>query len=234
MDHLTGNSIALPFMFWLGMLHGLGPDHLAAVTALVARGGNTRSASYVGFKFGLGHMGVLGIVCGAALLCKFTIQPGFERTAEVFGGILLIAIGISMCRDLGGVQVYAHRHVHQHDGTVHEHVHLHVGDKDAPHQKQHGHPHMGTLFGGLFAFSGARAMLTTVAVVVAKLPSVPVLIAYILLFGAGIILTMSVYGAIVARFYKVAERHELVFRGATMMTMIATIGIGMYWIADRV
>lgn len=233
MEHLNSAQLSLPFMFLLGLQHGLGPDHLAAVTSLIARGGGARRASWVGLQFGLGHMGVLGFACLLSLLCKLSIPPGFDRIAEIAGGIVLILMGLWMTRDLCGVQVYAHRHRHEHDGSAHEHVHLHVGDPDAPHPAQHGHPHAATLFGGLFAFSGARAMLTMVVFLMAKLPSLPALVAYVVLFGAGIIFSMSLYGALVSRFYKLAARHELVFRAVTVLTILATVGTGLFWLHEQ-
>lgn len=230
MEHLNSAQLSLPFMFLLGIQHGLGPDHVAAVTSLIARGGGARRASWVGVQFGLGHTGVLGGVCLLCLLCRFSIPAGFERGAEIFGGVLLIIMGLWMTRDLFGVRVYAHRHRHEHDGSAHEHVHLHIGDPEAPHPALHGHPHATTLFGGLFAFSGARAMLTMVAFLLGNLPSIPALVVYLLLFGAGIVFSMSLYGALVSRFYTLAARHAIVFQGVTLLTVLATVGTGFIWL----
>ena len=46
-------------MFILGFLHGLGSDHLMAITTLVSRGAKSKEALMVGLRFGLGHMATL-------------------------------------------------------------------------------------------------------------------------------------------------------------------------------
>jgi len=77
-------------------------------------------------------------------------------------------------------------------------------------------------------------MLTMVVFLLGKLPSVPALLAYVLLFGAGIIFSMSLYGALVSRFYKLAARHAIVFRGVTLLTIFATVGTGLYWLHEQI
>lgn len=233
MDHSPAAQLTLPFLFGLGLQHGLGPDHLAAITTLIARGHSERGTVWIGVKFGLGHMGALA---GAGLLClalNLTIPERFERAAEIGGGLLLIVMGFWMIRDLLGVEVYAHHHRHRHDGHEHAHVHLHVGSRAALHPQEHGHPHLSTLVGGLFAFSGARWMIVMLAELMAGHPAVPRLLIAIAAFGAGIITAMALYGALVSRCYGLASRHALVFRAVTLLTIVATIGTGVLWVSAR-
>lgn len=234
MDHLQAAQLTLPFMFGLGLQHGMGPDHLAAITTLIARGHGERRAVWVGVKFGLGHMGALAGACLLCLALNLTISERFERAAEIGGGLLLIVMGLWMIRDLFGVEVYAHHHRHSHDGHEHTHVHLHLGAPATAHPHAHGHPHLSTLFGGLFAFSGARWMIVMIAELVAGHPAVPRLLIAIAAFGAGIITAMALYGALISRCYGLASRHALVFRAVTLLTIVATVGTGALWVSARV
>ena len=52
--------LALGIAFLLGLRHASDPDHLVAVTSLVAaEGGDTRKAARLGAWWGVGHAGVL-------------------------------------------------------------------------------------------------------------------------------------------------------------------------------
>src|SRR5215207_4017534 len=52
--------VALAIAFLLGLRHASDPDHLVAVTSLVAaEGGDTRKAARLGAWWGVGHSGVL-------------------------------------------------------------------------------------------------------------------------------------------------------------------------------
>ncbi|MBI4444586.1 MAG: hypothetical protein HY645_01650 [Acidobacteria bacterium] len=178
--------------FFQGLHHGLGTDHLVALTTLANRGATRREISRAGLRFALGHSSALVFLVGAALLFSFAVPRSWETHAEVFGGVLLILLGAWTLLEVLLKRAYVHSHMHDHWlwRRRHEHQHLHFKN---PHPGRHLHPHFTTVFGGLFALSGLRSLFLT---------SMPILNAHSVLgallavafFGLGITASMSAYG----------------------------------------
>src|SRR5215216_3383731 len=84
--------VALGMAFLLGARHASDPDHLVAVTSLVAaEDGDTRHAARLGAWWGVGHAGAL-LVLGVPLIAFKTQLPSWlESGAEkVIGGVILL------------------------------------------------------------------------------------------------------------------------------------------------
>ena len=99
LDHLIGGLfdgaplvVALAVAFLLGLRHASDPDHLVAVTSLVAaEDGDTRKAARLGAWWGIGHAGAL-VVLGIPLIAFKTSLPGWlESGAEkAVGAVILL------------------------------------------------------------------------------------------------------------------------------------------------
>lgn len=210
--------------FLNGLYHGLGSDHLMAITTLASRGGTRRQISLVGLRFGLGHMGILVLLSAAALMWNFSIPPSWESRAEAVGGGLLIALGLwtftEWLKDVG----YVHSHAHTHDGrqSSHSHLHFHLRG-DHPHQ--HTHIHFSSLLGAFFAFSGLRALLMS-AFPILSADSLHWALFYILAFGLGIVVSMTAFGLLLGSWLG----RGLGRRWVSLVLSAASIGLGTYWI----
>jgi high-affinity nickel permease len=118
----------------LGLRHATDPDHLAAVTTLIAgsRERATRAAARLGFAWGLGHATSLFAFGVPIVLFKAYLPDQVEQGAETVVGLLIIALAIwLLVRWRRGL---FHVHVHAHE-RLHAHGHVHGGD---------GHPHATT------------------------------------------------------------------------------------------
>ena len=75
--------VALGIAIVLGLRHASDPDHLVAVTSLVAAdGGDTRAAARLGAWWGIGHAAML-ILIGLPLIFFKSALPGWlESSAE--------------------------------------------------------------------------------------------------------------------------------------------------------
>ena len=111
----------------LGVRHATDPDHLAAVTALIAAGDDRsgRAARRLGFVWGLGHATTLfafglPIVFFSAYLPK-PIQQGAETAVGVV--IVALAVWLLLRWRRGTFHTHAHTHVHQHRDGGHGHGH---------------------------------------------------------------------------------------------------------------
>jgi hypothetical protein len=113
-----------------GARHALEPDHLAAVSTLVAERRSPRSAASYAVAWGIGHALVLLAFGGALLAVRARLPDRVAALFELAVAAMLIGLGAralrqAIVRHVGGVDV-AHRHragAHAHAGPV-DHVHV--------------------------------------------------------------------------------------------------------------
>ncbi len=119
----------------LGLRHATDPDHLAAVTTLVASGDGQdhRSATRLGAAWGAGH-GLSLFIFGLPIVLASRFLPELAVTiAETVIGFVIIALAVRVI--VRWRRGKFHAHAHQHDGSHHVHVHSHA---EAP-KHAHGH-----------------------------------------------------------------------------------------------
>ena len=227
----------LIFSFLNGLHHGLGVDHMMAVTTLAGRGGSKKKVSWLGLKFGLGHMAILLVVGSVMLLWDLRMPAFWQSGTEILGGSLLILLGlwtlVEWLKEAG--YAHSHRHSHRKGQVEHTHFHIHLGGRSPhegrnPHEDRHPHEHVhlhsSTLLGALFALSGLRSIL---------LPAVPILqtqsllsvFVYVFLFGAGVVVSMGGYGWIAGSLLQ-SQRSR---KSLTLALGCLSIGLGLYWVS---
>jgi ABC-type nickel/cobalt efflux system permease component RcnA len=157
-------AVALIIAFVLGLRHASDPDHLVAVTSLVAAdGGDVRGAARLGACWGGGHALTL-LAIGFPLIAFKTALPSWlERGAEVGVGvvILLLAVRVLLKWKRGDYRVGGHRHDHGH--------HRHLSRADEPDHPHHGlrTPRQAFGIGLLHGLAGTGAV---VLLLIAALP----------------------------------------------------------------
>jgi hypothetical protein len=219
---------------FLGFLHGLGADHLMAIAALsVTTTGETVAvqrarALAVAFRFACGHALLLALGAGALLTLGWSLPLMFERASEIVGGVVLIGLGAIGIWGVRAGRVYGHSHRHGSDAAAH--WHLHVGRPDR-HPLASGHSHLPTIVGAAFALSSVRALtaLTPFGGRAGELPLVT-LLALIVVFGTGILLSMSLFGVAFARLMSAATAARL-GQAAALLMAVTSIVLGGFWIA---
>jgi ABC-type nickel/cobalt efflux system permease component RcnA len=115
----------------LGLRHATDPDHLAAVTTLIAGGKERagRQAGKLGFTWGLGHATSLFAFGLPILLFKACLPETVQSTAETSIGFVIMALAVwLLVRWRRGV---FHVHVHDHGEGLHAHGHTHDRDGHA-------------------------------------------------------------------------------------------------------
>ena len=82
----------------LGLRHATDPDHLTAVTTLIAGEGehNHRKARSLGFVWGLGHATSLFVFGVPIVLTRGYLPASVQEGAEVAVGILIIALAVRL------------------------------------------------------------------------------------------------------------------------------------------
>jgi len=89
-------SIALILLlgFVLGMRHATDPDHVVAVTTIVAKQRGVAKAGLIGALWGLGHTFTIFIVGAAIILFGVTIPPRLGLSMEFAVAFMLILLGV--------------------------------------------------------------------------------------------------------------------------------------------
>src|SRR5579864_681003 len=77
-----------------GMRHAVEPDHLAAVSTLVAERRSPRSAASYAIAWGTGHALVLLAVGGALLLLRARMPERIAAVFELTVAVMLVALGV--------------------------------------------------------------------------------------------------------------------------------------------
>jgi hypothetical protein len=217
----------------LGFLHGLGADHLMAIAALsLGTAGEApavqRARAFgIAVRFALGHALFLAIGAGALIVLGWSLPLVVERGGEILGGALLILFGGLGLWGVFSGRLYGHTHRHGHEPAAH--WHLHLGRKER-HPLPSAHSHLPTIVGAAFAVSSLRA-LTMLAPFGDRVDAAPLsmLLLLIVLFGFGILASMSLFGVAFARFMSAAIAARLGQTAASIMA-VASIALGVFWI----
>jgi high-affinity nickel permease len=121
-DHIAGFSsggsvwIVLAVAVLLGLRHATDPDHLAAVTTLVASGREraARRAGELGLAWGLGHATTL-FVFGLPVILLHAFLPALvQQGAETAVGLVIIYLAVRLLRRWvrGELRFHAHPDAH--------------------------------------------------------------------------------------------------------------------------
>jgi high-affinity nickel-transport protein len=87
--------LALALAFLLGLRHASDPDHLVAVTSLVAADdGDTRRAARIGVWWGLGHGGALLAIGLPLIVFKSALPSWLESGAERAVGVVILLLAL--------------------------------------------------------------------------------------------------------------------------------------------
>jgi ABC-type nickel/cobalt efflux system permease component RcnA len=133
----VGVGVILLVSLLLGLRHASDPDHLAAVTTLIAsekESDQARKAGAMGLLWGLGHGTALVFLGLPLVLLNQYLPEVVGKIAEVAIGCIIVLLAARLLiRWRRGLY---HAHAHAHDGgEAHRHVHSHASDE------AHGHAH---------------------------------------------------------------------------------------------
>jgi ABC-type nickel/cobalt efflux system permease component RcnA len=162
--------VALGVAFLLGLRHASDPDHLVAVTSLVAaQDGDTRKAARLGAWWGVGHAAAL-LVIGVPLIAFKAALPGWlESGAEkAIGAVILVLAVRVICKwARGDYRATAHAHDVHGDGHRRRR-HLRRGEDGGHAHVKVRTPGQALTIGLLHGLAGTGAV---VVLLIAALPS---------------------------------------------------------------
>ena len=129
--------VVLALASLLGLRHAADPDHLVAVSTLVATDAErpVRRATLLGLGWGTGHALSLTAFGLPVVLFGFQLPGSIQAGAEALAGVLIAALALRLLWRWRRGRFHAHTHVH--GAVVHRHLHDHRRESVA-----HGHEHV--------------------------------------------------------------------------------------------
>lgn len=201
-----------------GMRHAMEPDHLAAVSTVVAEQKSARTSMAFAAAWGTGHALMLLGVGGALLVARREMPERVASAFELVVAAMLVALGIRAI-------VQAKRHApthHHHGGAPEEQAKRARGLSGALRPMAIGVVH------GL-AGSGALAALA-----IGKAPSVGAGLLFLAIYGIGAMLGMSALAGAVGVPLARLARQPKVMSGLLALTGMLSIALGIGWAWVRI
>lgn len=180
--------VALGFALLLGLRHATDPDHLVAVSTLVAGNDDqpSRAAARLGALWGAGHAIAL-IAIGLPVVLAHAVLPELaQRVAESAIGAIIVLLGLRLLVRWrrGGYHMHTHAH-----GTC-AHMHIHAYGHSTDHLHEHVTPRtplQAFLIGVTHGVGGSAAVAL---LVLASIPSQAWAALALVVFAGGTALSM--------------------------------------------
>jgi ABC-type nickel/cobalt efflux system permease component RcnA len=222
---ITGWLLALA----LGVRHASEPDHIVAVSTLVAGAPNARRAATLGAIWGVGHSAALLGVGGLLMILHWRLP---DRLADLFElGVALMLLVLGVRSIASALQLRAAELVHvraAHGGRLAP-PGLHAHGGRAPH---HHHARQNTqrplVIGLVHGLAGSGALT---ALALANMPSIGSGLAYIAFFGLGSVVGMALLAGLIglpAAQFASRSRFQVVALAATGALSFA-VGLAWAW-----
>ncbi len=192
--------IALGLSFVLGLRHASDPDHLVAVTSLVATDdGDTRSAARLGAWWGLGHASILVLIGLPLIIFKSELPRWLEAGAEKAVGVVIILLAARVILKWARGDYRVSKHVHDgpeaegtHDSAVR---HLQRGAGDDHRHRPVRTPQEAFGIGVLHGLAGTGAV---VLLLIAALPTQLEAAAALAVFAPMSVVSMALFTSVFA------------------------------------
>lgn len=171
-----------------GIRHALEPDHLAAVSTLVAERRSARSAASYAVAWGLGHAMVLLAFGGALLVVQAHLPERVAAAFELAVAVMLVVLGVRALRQAmvhGAGEPVAHVHGHG--------AHAHAGPADHLHVRGFTLARRPLIVGCIHGLAGSGALA---ALVMPQMKSVALGLIYMTVYGGGAALGMAMLAGV--------------------------------------
>jgi ABC-type nickel/cobalt efflux system permease component RcnA len=226
--HASGHGalVVLLLAFALGLRHASDPDHLVAVSTLVAdtRGRAARAAARLGAAWGLGHAATLLAFGLPVLLLRSFLPHVVEQSAEALIGVIIVALAVRLLvRWRRGAY---HVHVHAHDGRQHAHVHSHARDAGHVHDHAIRTPAKAFAIGLVHGTAGSAGVAV---LLIAAIPSTTVACVALVVLVLGCALSMTLMSAAVGGALNAATARRRLARAIPVLGSLA-LAFGAWYV----
>jgi len=173
-------NLGLLLIFWYGILHAFGADHLTAI-ADFSIGKNKKKTLMITTMFAIGHG--ISLFLFAKILEIYKISDKILAYGDIISASVILCMGIYLLFLVFANRINLSKHIHE--GK--EHIHIYFG-------KEHSHTKKDVSFaftiGTLMGIGGVRGMLVTLSLVEAS----KVDFTLVLAFTLGVMLVFIAFG----------------------------------------
>lgn len=221
---------------FLGVTHGIEPDHVAGIAALTHDAEDSVLSALVGSCFATGHalLVVVWIVVADVLVGATSFPPVFERFGTLFVGVVLAALSLYL--GVTGTRKLVHRHRHDHGEGTHSHYHVHLPAAlrlGSGSEGEHTHDHttlaylkIGTI-GALFTLSPPVSMIAFISVTVSG-GGGPLLAGIVAAYTLTIVATMAAIGGGVGSIFRFSKaRGERLHAVSQVVASVVVLGFAV-------
>lgn len=113
-------ELSLVVIFWYGIVHAFGPDHLSAI-ADFSVGKNQRKTLLITFLFALGHG--ISLFVFAKLLESMEISQDLLAYGDIVSAGVIISMGLYILFMVATERIQLRKHIHENK----EHIHIWYG-----------------------------------------------------------------------------------------------------------
>jgi ABC-type nickel/cobalt efflux system permease component RcnA len=183
-------EIGYIIIFWYGILHAFGPDHLTAI-ADFSIGKSMKKTMLITLMFAFGHGLMLFLF--AKILQVYALPERVTAYGDIISSSVIIGMGIYLLFMVITNRIQLNKHIHDNK----EHIHIYFG-------KSHSHDDSEITsasawgIGALMGIGGVRGMLVTLGM----LNGHSVELSMVLAFIAGVSVVFVSFGAIILYFNK--------------------------------
>jgi len=199
-------NLGLLLIFWYGVLHAFGPDHLTAI-ADFSIGKSKKKTMVITSLFAVGHGVTLFVF--AKILDTYNISESVLGYGDTISASIILMMGVYLLFMVFTDRIQLKKHIH--DGK--EHIHIWFG-------KSHKHNERDTAsaltIGALMGIGGVRGMLVTLGMV--ETNSVDLVM--VLAFALGVMVIFVGFGSVILYINK-----NLLNSKKSLKRVFATAGI---------
>jgi len=199
-------SLGLLLIFWYGILHAFGPDHLTAI-ADFSIGKNKKKTMFITILFALGHGTMLFIF--AKLLETYNISEEILGYGDIISASVILLMGTYLLYMVATDKIHLKKHIHKEQ----EHTHIYFGS-------EHNHSNTDTTsaftIGALMGIGGVRGMLITLGAIQGQAVDMSMVFA----FTSGVMVIFVGFGAVILYI-----NQNLLNNKQNIRTIFATAGV---------
>jgi ABC-type nickel/cobalt efflux system permease component RcnA len=231
--------------FFLGMRHATDPDHVIAVTTIVARERQISKSAWIGAFWGIGHTLTIFVVGAGIILFDLVIPPRLGLSMELAVGVMLVILGVvnvvAFFRAVPiGVEVPSvHSHPHGHGDYIHSHSHSHSPEHHTHSEEQTPLARLDRLLLHFKAYRLIRPLVIGLVHGLAGSAAVALLVLatirnpswalfYLLVFGIGTIAGMMVITVSIASTFHLVRGGPRFTRRLALASGLLSLGFGLF------
>ena len=176
-------SLGLLLIFWYGVLHAFGPDHLTAI-ADFSIGKNKKKTILITVLFAIGHGLTLFIF--AKLLETYNFGESLLGYGDTISSLVILGMGLYLLFMVFTDSIQLKKHIH----NSKEHIHIWFGK-----EHEHNNNDVASAFtiGALMGIGGVRGMLVTLGMIEGQTVDLVMVMA----FALGVMVIFVGFGSVI-------------------------------------